>query len=93
MSAVCTSTIARRPSTNAAPAIAPVAAAVTPATNAAIDGLFEYFLYNTGQPYVTFTIEAIRAIMRATPDEDDMADAESMVVARPNGIAAGAFEA
>jgi hypothetical protein len=34
MAAAPTSTIARRPSTKAAPAIAPVAAAVTPSTNA-----------------------------------------------------------
>jgi hypothetical protein len=32
--------------------------------------LRQFHLYNTGQPYVTFTIEAIRAIMQATPDED-----------------------
>lgn len=39
MSAVGTSWIARRPSTNAAPAIAPLAAAVTPSTNALTRGL------------------------------------------------------
>src|SRR3954471_5364565 len=38
--------------------------------------LRQFHLYNTGQPYVTFTIDAIRAIMRPTPDEDESADSE-----------------
>ena len=44
--------------------------------------LKQFHLYDTGQPYVTFTVEAIRAIMRATPDEDESIE-ESMVVAPP----------
>ena len=38
--------------------------------------LKQFHLYDTGQPYVTFTIEAIRAIMRAIPDEHEAADSE-----------------
>lgn len=38
--------------------------------------LAQFHLYNTGQPYVTFTIESLRAIMQALPDEDEAVDSE-----------------
>ena len=44
--------------------------------------LKQFHLYTTGQPYVTFTIEAMRAIMQALPEDDDAADNECKVVAR-----------
>ncbi len=43
MRAVGTSTIARRPSTNAAPAMAPEAAAVTPSTKPLMTTFLAYF--------------------------------------------------
>ena len=36
--------------------------------------LKQFHLYNTGQPYVTFSIESMRAVMQALPDDDDAAD-------------------
>jgi hypothetical protein len=47
--------------------------------------LSQFHLYNTGQPYVTFTIDAIRAIMQATPDEDHAFDSEEYGGYTPNG--------
>jgi len=42
--------------------------------------LNQFHLYNTGQPYVTFTIEAMRAMIQALPDDDDAADREVALV-------------
>jgi len=38
--------------------------------------LKQFHLCTSGQPYVTFTIEAMRAIMQALPDDADAADRE-----------------
>jgi hypothetical protein len=39
------------------------------------------FTIGAGQAHVPFTIAAIRAIMQATPDEDDAADSEVSLAA------------
>jgi hypothetical protein len=48
-------------------------------------------LFNTGQRYVPLTIEALRALMQASPDEDDAIEDESTLVSCPAGKA-GALE-
>ena len=31
----------------------------------------QFHLYDTGQPHAQLTLEAVRAVMQATPDDDD----------------------